>query len=226
LAVKVQLKLRRMGDMTFDCVPSVCGNAPLNTKIVGGQDASSGSWPWQASLQYNSGHICGGSLINNQWVMTAAHCVFSGSIQGNFRVYLGLQTQQGINANTVSRSVSQIIVHPNYNSPPNDNDIALFQLSSLVSFSNYIKPVCLAAPGSVFAAGKNCWITGWGNTQTVPLPSPQTLQEVSVPIVSNSDCNNNYGGGITSSMMCAGLTQGGKDSCQARTWKVLHDWYV
>uniref|UniRef100_A0A3Q3IXV2 Peptidase S1 domain-containing protein n=1 Tax=Monopterus albus TaxID=43700 RepID=A0A3Q3IXV2_MONAL len=53
---------------------SVCGKPPLNNRIVGGQTASAGSWPWQVSLHRSGSHICGGSLINNQWVMTAAHC--------------------------------------------------------------------------------------------------------------------------------------------------------
>ncbi|XP_038564172.1 serine protease 33-like [Micropterus salmoides] len=56
---------------------SVCGQPKLNTKIVGGQVASAGSWPWQASLRNSGSHFCGGSLINNQWVLTAAHCFYS-----------------------------------------------------------------------------------------------------------------------------------------------------
>lgn len=52
----------------------VCGITPLNTRIVGGEDAPPGSWPWQVSLQRFGGHFCGGSLINSEWVMSAAHC--------------------------------------------------------------------------------------------------------------------------------------------------------
>ncbi|KAF3699712.1 Tryptase [Channa argus] len=111
--------------------------------------------------------------------------------------------------------VSKVIVHPNYNSKTNDNDIALLRLSSSVTFTDYILPVCLAASDSTVGAGTTCWVTGWGDTQSgVPLAPPGTLQEVSMPIVSNSDCNSDYNGGITNNMMCAGLPQGGKDSCQ------------
>ncbi|XP_040918369.1 cationic trypsin-like [Toxotes jaculatrix] len=196
-----------------DAQLDVCGTAPLNTKIVGGESAAPGTWPWQASLHLNGRHFCGGSLINNQWILTAAHCIPSTSTAG-LLVYLGRDTQQGLNLNEVSRSVSQIIPHPDYNSNTNNNDMALLRLSSTVEFTNYIKPVCLASEGSVFAAGTTCWVTGWGNVQSdVSLPFPQRLQEVTVPIVSNSQCNSVYGI-ITSNMICAGLSEGGKDSCQ------------
>nr|XP_014263302.2 transmembrane protease serine 9 [Maylandia zebra] len=192
----------------------VCGKASLNTRIVGGQAARAGSWPWQVSLQRFGSHFCGGSLINSQWVLTAAHC-FQTTPTG-LTVNLGLQSLQGSNPNAASRTVTQIIKHPNYNSQTFNNDVCLLQLSSPVNFSSYISPVCLAASDSIFYSGVNSWVTGWGSIGSgVPLPSPQNLMEVEVPVVGNRQCNCNNGvGRITDNMICAGLSAGGKDSCQ------------
>ncbi|XP_038565957.1 trypsin-3-like isoform X1 [Micropterus salmoides] len=190
----------------------VCGIAPLNTRIVGGVNAPAGSWPWMASLQSCGFHFCGGSLINDQWVLSAAHC-FSRTSTSDLIVYLGRDSQELSNPNEVSRTVSKIIINPDYDAYSYNNDIALLQLSSPVTFTDYISPVCLAADGSVFNSGTTCWVTGWGNIQdNVSLPYPDYLQEVSVPIVSNSDCNAIYGL-ITNNMMCAGFPQGGMDAC-------------
>ncbi|KAM8877829.1 uncharacterized protein ACB058_003518 [Synchiropus picturatus] len=193
----------------------LCGITPLNNRIVGGEDAPEGSWPWQASLQRFGNHVCGGSLINNQWVMSAAHC-FSRLVTSGWQVSLGRQNLQGSNPHEVTKSVAQILVHPNYNSVTNDNDIALVRLSSPVTFTDYIRPVCLADSNSVFNAATDSWVTGWGTVdEGEPLPFPQTLQEVEVPVIGNRQCNCLNGvGSVTENMMCAGFLSGGKDSCQ------------
>nr|XP_043870323.1 uncharacterized protein si:dkey-32n7.7 isoform X2 [Solea senegalensis] len=193
----------------------LCGITPLNNRIVGGEDAPPGSWPWQVSLQGSGGHVCGGSLINREWVMSAAHCFSSTSTSG-WEVSLGRQNLQGTNPNEVSRSVARIILHPNYDGDTNNNDIALLRLSSPVTFTDYIRPVCLAASGSVFNNGTDSWVTGWGAVnEGVSLPFPESLQEVEVPVLGNRQCNCLNGvGTITDNMICAGVLVGGKDSCQ------------
>uniref|UniRef100_A0A673CRP2 Peptidase S1 domain-containing protein n=1 Tax=Sphaeramia orbicularis TaxID=375764 RepID=A0A673CRP2_9TELE len=201
--VLLVLVLAALGPICQESTPELCGITPLNNRIVGGEDAPAGSWPWQVSLQVFGRQICGGSLINREWVMSAAHC-FSRLIS------LGRQNLQGINPNEVSRTVATIILHPNYDSNTNDNDIALLRLSSPVTFTDYIRPVCLAASDSVFNSGTDSWVTGW-----VSLPFPGTLQEVEVPVLGNRQCNCLNGvGTVTDNMICAGLLEGGKDSCQ------------
>uniref|UniRef100_A0A3Q2Y848 Serine protease 33-like n=1 Tax=Hippocampus comes TaxID=109280 RepID=A0A3Q2Y848_HIPCM len=191
----------------------VCGTVLVNSRIVGGDTAPEGAWPWQASLHRNNFPICGASLINNQWVLCATHCLLN-TPTSSLLIYLGRQTQEGPNDNEQVRGVAQIILHEDYDERTNDNDIALMRLSSPVEFTTFIRPVCLAAPGSDVPAGTEAWVTGWGTIDSgVPLPSPQALQEVTVPVVSNSDCNDVYGI-ITSNMICAGTENGGRDSCQ------------
>uniref|UniRef100_A0A3Q2YTQ4 Tryptase gamma-like n=1 Tax=Hippocampus comes TaxID=109280 RepID=A0A3Q2YTQ4_HIPCM len=194
------------------CVFSVCGRAVLNNRIVGGQEASLGDWPWQASLQFDTGkYFCGASLINSEWLLSAAHC-FIRNIP--ITAVLGLQSLEGSNPNNVSRSIVEVIYHPNYNPISYDNDVALVKLSSPVPFNDFIGPVCLAANGSTFLTGIESWVTGWG--KIVPLPSPKNLMEVKVSVVGNRQCGCDFKSlrKITDNMICAGLREGGKDACQ------------
>ncbi|XP_048018997.1 chymotrypsinogen A-like [Megalobrama amblycephala] len=199
------------------CQLDVCGQTTPNNKIVGGQNAMAGSWPWQVSIQDKDiMHVCGGSLINKDWVLSAAHCFErSMSISSNIRISLGCRSQFGSNLHEITRTVSVVIKHPNYDESTRDNDIVLLKLSSSVNFSEYINPVCLAAAGSTFAAGTESWVTGWGLLQNGNKEISDILQEVMIPIVSNSDCDDAYEGIITSNMICAGLlNQGRKDACE------------
>ncbi|XP_058623628.1 serine protease 27-like isoform X2 [Onychostoma macrolepis] len=202
-----------------DCLShlNVCGHAPLYPRVVGGTDAHEGAWPWMVSLHSPKykGHFCGGSLISSGWVLSAAHC-FSSVNTFSIIVYLGRRRQQGDHGHELSRSVNTLLIHPSFNSDTYNNDIALLRLSSSVNFTNYIRPVCLAAESSDFPSGTSSWITGWGQTASgVNLSYPGTLQETVVPVVINSECNNLLGANlVTDNMLCAALLQGGKDTCQ------------
>ncbi|XP_058477751.1 chymotrypsin-like protease CTRL-1 [Solea solea] len=193
-----------------------CGEAPLNTRIVGGEDAPAGSWPWQVSMHIvDFSHVCGGTIISDQWVLTSAHCIIVNPSQ--YILYFGRETQSGPNIREVKRTVSQVIVHPDYNNTLLNNDIALMKLSSPISFTDYIRPVCLASKSSEFHNSTLCWSTGWGKIKSNEnLPDSGNLQEVQIPVIGNNECACSYQKepdvNITANMICAG--QENKGVCQ------------
>ncbi|XP_041961808.1 uncharacterized protein LOC121720041 [Alosa sapidissima] len=173
-------------------------------KIVGGYECKANSQPWQVSL--NSGyHFCGGSLVNENWVVSAAHC-YKSRVEvrmGEHDITYREGTEQFI-------SSSRVIRHPNYSSYNIDNDIMLIKLSTPATLNQYVQPVAL--PTSCAAAGTMCTVSGWGNTMSSV--SGDRLQCLDLPIISDRDCKNSYPGMITDAMFCAGYLEGGKDSCQ------------
>uniref|UniRef100_A0A3Q0R813 Peptidase S1 domain-containing protein n=1 Tax=Amphilophus citrinellus TaxID=61819 RepID=A0A3Q0R813_AMPCI len=126
---------------------SACGTALKNNRILGGQDATSGSWPWYAVL-YN---YFGGTLITDQWVLTAASIAPPD-------VYLGRYNLSGLNPNEVNRTVEKVICHPNYTFWTYENDICLLKLSAPVNFTDYIRPICLASENSTFNNDTSSWL--------------------------------------------------------------------
>ncbi|KAM9513273.1 LOW QUALITY PROTEIN: chymotrypsin-like protease CTRL-1 [Salvelinus alpinus] len=178
-------------------------------KIVNGQNAVSGSWPWQVSLQDASGfHFCGGSLISQNWVVTAAHCRVT---PGRHHVILGEHDRQS-NAEPIQvKSISRAITHPYYNSQNFNNDVTLLKLSSPVQITARVSPVCLATSSTSFPSGTRCVTTGWGKTGTTS--SPRILQQVALPLLSPAQCKQYWGQNrITDAMICAGAS--GVSSCQ------------
>lgn len=187
-------------------------SGPIRPYIVGGEESVPGARPWMVSLQRSS-HFCGGSLIKNDWVLTAAHCVDGSSTSGLYAV-VGRHAWNGSDGQRIA--VSQIIVHPAYNDSTSDNDIALLKLSSASTLGLTLMQLPDAALIDEAAApGDLVTVLGWGTT-TEGGSIPSNLREVDVPVVSNSTCNSSsaYNGQITSNMMCAGFASGGKDSCQ------------
>ncbi|XP_029954064.1 testisin [Salarias fasciatus] len=193
-----------------------CGQAPLSSRVVGGGDAPAGSWPWQVSMHVRGSHICAGTVIGEGWVLTAAHCIITRSVS-EYTLYFGRNTQAGPNPNEVRRAVSQIIVHPNYNNTFLNNDVALMKLDTPVTYTNFIRPACLASNASHFNNATSCWATGWGRTaKDVSLPASSPLQEVQIPVIGNNQCACTYvpaeEANITAQMICAG--QRNKGICQ------------
>ncbi|CAO2642105.1 Serine protease 27, partial [Lemmus lemmus] len=203
---------------------AVCGRPRASGRIVSGQDAQPGEWPWQVSVRENGEHVCGGSLIAEDWVLTAAHCFSQDQSLSAYTVMLGtISSYPEANEPKELRAVAQCIKPSSYSEDEHGGgDIALVQLASSISFNDYILPVCLPKPGDALGTGTQCWVTGWGNTAiNRPLQPPFTLQELEVPLIDTQTCNAYYQENSVSSpepvisedMLCAGFVEGGKDAC-------------
>ncbi|EGW13822.1 serine protease 33 [Cricetulus griseus] len=211
-------------DSSSTNLDSVCGRPRASGRIVSGEDAQPGQWPWQVSVRENGEHVCGGSLIAEDWVLTAAHCFSQDQPLSAYKVLLGTIFSYPESSEPGElRTVSQFIKHPSYSADEHSSgDIALVQLASSVSFSDYILPVCLPKPGDPLGPGTQCWVTGWGDIATnQPLPPPFTLKELQVPLIDARTCNAYYQENsvfntepvIFEDMLCAGFEEGKKDAC-------------
>merc|ERR1719369_14591 len=187
-------------------------------KIVGGEDATAGEFPWQVSLRAIGHlpltHFCGGSVIAPTWVVTAGHCC-AGQIALTCHVVAG-DTHSGIINDEGEKfmSVEKIIQHEDYEAQTISNDICLIKLTEALEWSDYIAPIPIPAQGAETEAGTVCTVTGWGVKNEGGLLLPHQLQKVEVPVVSDEECREPYGDQVQDNMICAGVPEGGKDSCQ------------
>ncbi|XP_054154683.1 trypsin Blo t 3-like [Oppia nitens] len=178
--------------------------------IVGGSDASAGDAPHIVSLAKSS-HFCGGSILDAETVITAAHCI-DGTSASSVKVRAGsLKHSSG----GQQVSVKTIRKHSQYNSYTIDYDIAILKLSTPLTLDGQnVKGVQLPANGEL-DNGQQVLIAGWGTTRAGASTLPTNLQKVNVNIVERTTCNGNYGSGsITQRMICAAVNGGGKDACQ------------
>ena len=181
---------------------------PFNRRIVGGEKADIKQHPWQVALQFKGNFFCGGSIIGQRWILTAAHCFKLSARGGDWRAKAGATNHA---TSGFWAEVERVIVHEKYNPTTYENDIALIKLK-VPSAGRVIPLVDASATPQV---GQPLEVTGWGATEEGGGAS-KDLQKASVPYADTAVCNEpaSYNGGVRPNMMCAGYREGGIDACQ------------
>ncbi|XP_069141484.1 clotting factor C-like [Argopecten irradians] len=215
------------------CLP-ICGESatarlPL---VYNGTVSDIGQWPWQAAmsrhLQDNYWYItCGGSLVSESLVVTAAHCVthYGTDIPisiDDIAIYLGKHYRSDVLNSTFvqKRKVTSIEIHPHYTPSSYDLDIAVLLLESPVTLTPYVRPVCLPdqlVGERLLLPGREGVVTGWGVTENSR--NSEELRMAKVQTTTNTDCMNKYAQvgypqTITENMFCAGQEDGSSDACE------------
>ncbi|XP_011180889.2 vitellin-degrading protease [Zeugodacus cucurbitae] len=184
------------------------GTAPLlDERIIGGQNTHIGNHPYQVSLRLDGHHFCGGSIIGQKLVLTAAHCIFK-DLLDKYEIQYGV-TNVASRKNLIK--VTDIITHENFDTVTIDYDVALVILATPIPLGANAKIIALASNNP--AAGTNAIVSGWGQADENG-PTVQILKRLTAEVVAQHVCQEKYReiDDITSRMICAGLV-GGEGTC-------------
>jgi len=211
-----------------DLAARACSPSPTNyqctydgRRIVNGGEVSRNSYPFMAAMMRVSSYsnrprqFCGGSLIDESHVLTAAHCIegFSASDVKTLRVYLGAHDIYDNQDGRSEHRVVRVIKHKDFDPKTLINDIAILTLESPATIGAKISPICLPTVDYDYLA-QTVTVAGWGALSEGG-SQPHKLREVDVKVLSNSECGSDYNhripGQIVSSMICAADTN--RDSC-------------
>ena len=188
-------------------------------KVIGGQEARKDQFPWQVSLGVSwiadsfGAQYCSGTIYNSEWIITSAHCVDKLS---PYEIQITLGTHD-LNDESIKRNAKAFRVHSDYISPEGGADIALIQLFDPLTFTASVKAITLVGLDADLN-NASFTITGWGKTSNDDGSKSATLRYVEqVPFVRNVKCNSplSYDSLVKPDMICAGFSDGGRDTCQA-----------
>ncbi|GFQ82820.1 chymotrypsinogen A [Trichonephila clavata] len=191
--------------------PEDCG-VGTNTRVVGGTNADRKAWPWMVALFNNKNKFfCGGSLINNRYVLTAAHCTF-GPDKSQIVARLGEYDFNDPREPHDDYRVIEVKRHGQYNRLTLRNDIALLKLEKPVVFNEFIKTICFPEAEKNYM-GDVATLAGWGHMDGGSSSTSDVLQEANFPIISNIQCSRTHGVSVPSSLICAATPTQDKGAC-------------
>ncbi|XP_045895566.1 coagulation factor IXb [Micropterus dolomieu] len=209
----------------FPTLPTITEQVNTDQRIVGGNEAIPGEIPWQVALMsplatpQRALPFCGGSLLSELWVITAAHCLSEAKIaEKGFFVRLG---EHDVNQNEEperDHMVAEQHIHHmyNYQKSPYNHDIALLKLANPVELSDQRRPICLGPKDfieTLLRESSNSLVSGWGRLKFLG-PEATKLQKLEVPYVDRTKCKQSSRDHITRFMFCAGFKDEQMDSCQ------------
>ncbi|XP_046667977.1 uncharacterized protein LOC124359347 isoform X2 [Homalodisca vitripennis] len=217
-------------NLTDDILPDDCGTVDeelkyqttdFTPKVVQGKEITRGTIPWQASLRVRTSiksiHWCGAVILSTLHVLTSAHCLQDYTKSAYF-VRVGDFDTEVPEGSEQEHDIETIYIHEDYSKGLRlSNDLALILLKGRgLQFSSYVRAVCLPPAVTVYVAGTNCTISGWGSNGKPGAGFSRRLKATNVPIISESECRASYvyGDALSNGMFCAGDLQGGSDSCQ------------
>ncbi|XP_059053492.1 trypsin-1-like [Achroia grisella] len=210
--VKCEKKMSRLN--YYNNCNCRCGERNENSRIVDGVKTAQNEFPWVLRLTYFDKFYCGGMLINDRYVLTAAHCVIN-LMWFMIKVTLGEHNHCNATVRPETRFVIEVTAH-NFTYRYLRDDIALLKLNAPVEISEIIKPICLPFDDESSYVIFKAFALGWGTVSEKKNHSCDLL-EVELPVLSNNDCKKTKyeASMIADSMMCAGYPdKGGKDTCQ------------
>ncbi|XP_030381083.1 transmembrane protease serine 9-like [Scaptodrosophila lebanonensis] len=211
-------------DVATSVSPLANNTVKGETRVVGGTAIQIDDAPFQVSVRlaknekdrYGSGHICGGVVISQRLVVTAAHCFFDSKDQyrkaSDFVLVVASSYVWTKDPNAQVYNVQQMIIHSGYQQGKLVNDIGLLFINGYLPW-NSAKVRALALNTQPISAGTSCAVTGWGVTNTATESTSNVLYSGAVQIIGQATCEQSYGP-LPQSQVCAGILAGGVDSCQ------------
>ncbi|XP_055969875.1 serine protease 55-like [Sorex fumeus] len=195
-----------------------CGARPdfhrwaQHSRIIRGSEVAVGEFPWQVSIQGQHEHLCGGAILDERWVLTAAHCVVTGAVTPEDLTVVSGSIDLSRGPREVS-SVALLIAHPDFNRLTLNNDIALLQVSPELLPGHLQRPICLP-PRPSPAHWRQCWVAGWGQTKADEESSlSRALLKAALALVDWGACQQLLPG-LTEGMLCARSKSRTSDACQ------------